>query len=913
MKYSDNCIVFEQPEATLYEETRPFVPAYDHERAFQHFCFHLSSCVPANTPRIELADLGSGVGRLAIPLALQYARYAKKSPVPHLRIRCIDLSTEMLSLLDSKWEAIKDQCLPYVDLVCKPEDDVRKLGRNGPEFHAAIAHWIFHVIEDWRLAVYAIDQAVHPGGCLFLATERSSLYSAIDGDLRDLADGEDGIAHKFWAAFLAERCKFDRDSPRRRLGTLVIDDRIERLLSVLGWSNPQQVMSATWKTKRTIAWLIDKVVAPRSFTNMQLYVDSEKADAEFKQIADRLRDQFERRLEHEWTFETSFAINALTRKTPRKVEGEILVGVARATVGKRWERGIGRASAVGPIWDRLVRSTWIRLNRTSTGKLIPLGGTTSRDGKKILGAFISVPSTVDLDDQENSVASDATDPKFWAQAKVVWEDLTSALDMREPFAICLSPAETTRALRQWETASRVHPALHILPIDADALLHLSTITKRKPDKSTLEEHLHASAPLLGSRCCADLLFAASKIGLLPYDHDRVGAKFLAGLARLILADIPLTYVFPSAGTDRSRPVRGFLLGANEALDGESAKLFWSLGDILFSEYEQAMLIQDEELLVAQAPPPLSAPVSGAVSLPQPAPTKEALRAEAITLLSGLKELYLSNHQVVGNYVRFDTRTVTTLNGIAQRILGACTKPTRSKENHVLWGYPGQGKTYLVKEIARETGVHFTEIDLKKDELTPALLSQKLSEAKAGPDAHLCLVDEIDARSADKWPYEIIFDFLELNETKPEGHGNKIFVLIGSKPPDINALEQEIKSRHKGRDLWRRISYTGTIPPLILADQLVVALSQMKRLASEASKKLQAVDRLALLYILTEVGPTAGQITDFLKPAIERLPSTDFRLKFTDLFGREDDEKRDFFRDKERNTLPTSDPFLYIRD
>jgi hypothetical protein len=822
----------------------------------------------------------------------------------------------MLSKLESSWEAFRKECATYVEITCWPEEDVRKLGRRGPEFDVAIAHWIFHVIEDWRLAVYAIDQAIRPTGRLLLATERSTLYSAIDGDLRDFTNGEDHVAREFWQAFVVERAKYDRESARRRLGSRVIDDRIGALLSALGWSEASPVLSTTWETRQKIAWLIDKVIEPRCFTNMQLFEDQEGADAEFKQIAGRLRAQFSRNLAHEWVFRTSFQIESVKRKGNAKLGSAILVDVARATVGRRWERGIGRTKVVRPIWDRLVASTWIRLNGGNPAKLTPLAGTLSKVGKHILGAYVAAPTTVDLLDSERVVTGEHANADLWSHAEAIWDALTSEMEMREPFVICIghSDVEVLRILREWKSASRVHPPLHVIHLGAEAADAIRDIANNCPQKAEIEEHFKTACTRTTrrTRWCADLLFSASTVGVLPYDHERVAARFLAGLARLLAGDIRLSYAFPAAGVGRSRPPRGFFLATRQPLDGETARLFWSLGEVLFSEYEEAIL------------PDQHSPVPDAGATPAPPPTspvlttaprsKDAIRKEAIDLLSSLPQIDLSKHVVVGNYVRYTPATVDRLSSIVLRITAAFNGPTTDRENHLLWAPSGHGKTYLIEEIVRTTGVRHISIDLKLPAITEGSLRAELSKCEKGPEPLLCLIDEIHTRSSDPWPYEVIYGYLDINLTKTGADGNKVFVLLGSTPGGLQALVEEISSRNKGEDLLNRIPIRNEIPPLTLGDRLVIVASQLKCLAAAQRRPFQAVHKLAVLYILTELqNYSARQLTDFIRPALNRLPTGSTRLKLQDFFGHEDEDTKVAFLLKEQATIAELDNFLYIGD
>lgn len=68
--------------------------------------------------------------------------------------------------------------------------------------------------------------------------------------------------------------------------------------------------------------------------------------------------------------------------------------------------------------------------------------------------------------------------------------------------------------------------------------------------------------------------------------------------------------------------------------------------------------------------------------------------EARALIAGLDEVALSRYRVVGSYTRYDESVLNTLKDARTRIAAGCLKPSRKRENHLIWAAPGSGKTYF---------------------------------------------------------------------------------------------------------------------------------------------------------------------------------------------------------------------------
>jgi hypothetical protein len=288
------------------------------------------------------------------------------------------------------------------------------------------------------------------------------------------------------------------------------------------------------------------------------------------------------------------------------------------------------------------------------------------------------------------------------------------------------------------------------------------------------------------------------------------------------------------------------------------------------------------------------------------PTHDENRRRLIVeKLEKLQRLVLSDYRVVQSYSRFDDRARHVLRDWSQRIKAPLLEKTRGRENFLIWAPPGSGKSFFIDQIAESLGLSrgpesFLEIILPKQSQTT--LSSKLQAfQKAGGDGpSLCLVDEIDAKQGETWPYDELFTHLDLNVNTDR---RVVFVLIGSTGTGIERLTQNIESRTKGKDLLDRVPAANRfeIPPPEPEDLAVIFASQLFREidehldASGATIGLHHVERFALYYLLAnEQLSTPRQIRELARAAIHKLERGDDRLKYDHLFAPGDRRNQTFW-------------------
>ena len=268
--------------------------------------------------------------------------------------------------------------------------------------------------------------------------------------------------------------------------------------------------------------------------------------------------------------------------------------------------------------------------------------------------------------------------------------------------------------------------------------------------------------------------------------------------------------------------------------------------------------------------------------------------EARSSISELDVVVLSRFNVTGNYIRYDETVRNVLKDARQKIVSGLNHPGRKRENHLIWAAPGSGKTYFVEQVGASLAgsIHYLELNLAKHSESEFLAA--LGELESRGQPCLCLVDEIDAKSDETWPYEVLLPYLDAG---PERGSPFVFVLAGSGGESVVELKQRLAGRSKGKDLLSRIPSENEyeIAPLGMLDRVLVVLSQFGQAAREAGREIRAVEKIALYYVA--VNPrlsNARQLREFAVRAVERAGPDEDRVKYDHLFGAGDPENKQFW-------------------
>jgi len=273
---------------------------------------------------------------------------------------------------------------------------------------------------------------------------------------------------------------------------------------------------------------------------------------------------------------------------------------------------------------------------------------------------------------------------------------------------------------------------------------------------------------------------------------------------------------------------------------------------------------------------------------------EPVAQEARSLISGLGWVTLSRYRVVGNFTTYQEDVRHRLKDIRQKIADGFSLPGRKRENHLIWAAPGSGKTYLVQQIAASLpqSISYHELNLAACS-EPEFLSS-LGQLSAEDKPHLCLVDEIDAKPREAWPYAALLPCLDAAVAKGRPC---VFMLAGSSGSSVAEMKERMAARPKGADLLSRIPVWNEyeIPQMSLGDRALVVLTQFRQAGREMGREIQSVEKLGLYYIILNSRLTsARQLRELAVRAVERIPVSEDRVKYDHLFGAGDPENKEFW-------------------
>ncbi|OFW66595.1 MAG: hypothetical protein A2Z12_08135 [Actinobacteria bacterium RBG_16_68_21] len=269
------------------------------------------------------------------------------------------------------------------------------------------------------------------------------------------------------------------------------------------------------------------------------------------------------------------------------------------------------------------------------------------------------------------------------------------------------------------------------------------------------------------------------------------------------------------------------------------------------------------------------------------------QSATLRLIGGLDSVVLSRFKVAGRYTRFDPAIREQLLDARLAIRSGLTSRTGNRENHLVWGRPGTGKTFLIHEIAGELdGVNYVELNLAR--VGEEDLRAGCTAAIESATPSLVLIDEVDARPDAAWPYETLLPFLDANV---EADRHVVFVLAGSSGESAKDLAQAIEKRPKGKDLLSRTPEPNrfAVDPLGVGDQISVAISQFLGEGANVGRPIRRVEKAALYYLAsTPYLSNARQLAEFAARAVRRVPEGEERLKYDHLFGAGDPENKEFW-------------------
>lgn len=287
--------------------------------------------------------------------------------------------------------------------------------------------------------------------------------------------------------------------------------------------------------------------------------------------------------------------------------------------------------------------------------------------------------------------------------------------------------------------------------------------------------------------------------------------------------------------------------------------------------------------------------------------------ETARLLAGTSVVNLSRYRVVGNYSRFEEGVRNILKDLKQSIVNDLRSSTTTRANYLLWSVPGGGKTFLVQQLAASLApaVDYVELNLtanNEDEFRAKLVG--VDESRK---AVICLVDEIDAKQEESWPYEALLTHLE---GKAPANGTRMFILAGSSGNEIEAMKKIMKARPKGSDLLSRVPARNeyTIPPMTPGDRLIVTLVSLKSACGAAGKDVSDVEKAALFYIILNPSlSSARQLSSFSGLCARRVQPSEDRIKYDTLFEPGDSENKEFWVGTKSSNPELIDSYIHVAE
>jgi hypothetical protein len=266
----------------------------------------------------------------------------------------------------------------------------------------------------------------------------------------------------------------------------------------------------------------------------------------------------------------------------------------------------------------------------------------------------------------------------------------------------------------------------------------------------------------------------------------------------------------------------------------------------------------------------------------------------IPFIADLKTVSLKDYQVVGKYTRYEESVLNDLKDAKQKILAGFQAGDQKRNNHLIWAAPGSGKTFFVDQIARSLQDQLTYHEINLAKQTQPEFIEKLSALNGEEKPCLVLIDEVDAKPQEPWPYELLLPYLD---AAADNGKSWVFVLAGSGGFSLGGIKEKIHIRPKGSDLLSRIPIENqfVIAPMTFGDRLLVVLSQFLNAGREYGREIRAVEKLGLYYVILNSNlVNARQIREFAVRAVQRVPLGEDRIKYDNLFIAGDPENKRFW-------------------
>lgn len=288
---------------------------------------------------------------------------------------------------------------------------------------------------------------------------------------------------------------------------------------------------------------------------------------------------------------------------------------------------------------------------------------------------------------------------------------------------------------------------------------------------------------------------------------------------------------------------------------------------------------------------------------------------AIELLDKISSIDLNEYTVVGGYRRYNSSVRAQLLDLCQRITTSLHEKSIGRQNYLICAAPGSGKTYLIQEIAKSISskIKFVQIDLSKD--SEDTVRSKLAPIGCGKDSYLCMIDEIDGRVNEQWPYDVIYKKLDVNDDTTF-QGTTVFVLIGSSGGNPKRLINEIMPRYKAKDLIDRIpqnaKYLIQIPSLDLEDGICVYISKVLEAAAKVGLTITHVEKMAIFHAAMTLISSPRQIKMLADHAVSRVKESGNSLLYDHHFEPGNTDNKHFWEENKKAVNVLNPGYIKIK-
>ncbi len=501
-----------------------------------------------------------------------------------------------------KEKITKCQLFKKVKINLDTPTDVRDFRPNSGKYDVLMSHWVFHLISDWKLALISLERCLSRKGLVVVLEETSSLYDAIDQNLETTPNG---TAMDFWKAYHGKRRETIGSItgtpavvPRYRLGSMVVDERVEHLFRVLGW-HPKESMNHpvdSWTVRMTIKDILDNIIKKRAFSNMRTssYENSRKVSSK---ISTLLEEEFRNNLGVQLKIDCKLKGKVLcfdeTKALPKRA-GTLLLYVARDSVGSRWKREIDFTYNKEKLWTRLIENFWIKLNEND-GLKGPFRGTGFEVADMISGLLVSAFWKSETRGKPAIKVIASQEKDFWeGESKRCWNEIISQSEVREPIHIAFS-CDNKDSCSAFDE-SNFH--FHLIPISKEAKSKLASLHDEinflTDDISNIDDIMSDVEKASQEDDLSFLLKRAKNIGLLPLENRRADAKFIIGLSRMAKTNETEHFYFLPYYDDYFVSPIGLIFGGKEPVTFEFIEFITTLSLLLFQEYIESCFKERKE-------------------------------------------------------------------------------------------------------------------------------------------------------------------------------------------------------------------------------------------------------------------------------------------------------------------------------